>query len=994
MKRLLIALSVHRLQLFPTKLYYRNSTRLARFSSSRVNPIAPKIVCAGCGAGLQTRDIAAAGYIPTHRKFLELQKRSEEAIKEKSTGHPGTLSSHGCVCQRCFDAKNYGRLIPLSMPPETYRAYLDYLMNLPADKGSLLVLVLDVWDFHGSALSVALKSILNRRPPRPSMLVVINKADLLPSTVKQERVLLWARKELRKAAAAAAASGMTKVTLSNLSNRGSKDGVSNSNLQEPNSINSDSDSSSDPFGYVSPPRRGRNSDIFARDDGKDNGGIVGVRLVSAQKGWGMFTLLDEIEKLHKGRDIFVIGAPNVGKSSVINALLSRRWNLPWTASGKPRLSPHERSNASSLGHSKTVTVFVDELPEGHKLGDTYKGDINELKAKVKERAMLLNSSSRGGEIEEGSNVSERVNPGDPVRRRGDEYGSIAPVNSKALSIDEDALTTAALAEYRARKAKHKSYKDEASIPPEITNGIDSTTLTTSTSSSSSNSIVTLSSSTTPPASSTASGRGGITPPEIPFTTSPLPGTTLGVIGAPFDSAGNAFLYDTPGIIGDPHKQRLLEGIAWEVEAARLAEETRERNERMERDERKNISGKGSRIKKAVLNQLDVAGNEEKESSNRSSTSSTSTSSSLQSSLSVLSLLVPSKKPSLQLIRLRPGRCMYLAGLARIEWSHPDPNCHILLTVCVSSGLSVHVTSSERADQAFAIASAFDAENIYARNHLPALEKDGLARGAGGIGTSSSPSSAASTTTNLELMNKNTDAEIIELSKTSGLSRILWPRWGALTQTARLRLIDCVASSTEKASINKLLTSDRLATNGFENTVASMESVEGREKRLERLQSEGFESFLTLDDDNEEEQVDDEQAVMDINNTARTNTNTRSTSRLPLSNDESKVDGEEKQKSHRRLPPHAVMPGASQSETSLRRRVRQRRALADVALSGLGWIAITPIEIEGQSGWARTVGHGLVSVKSALGVSIQLRAPLLPFEAAGTKPKDWKETGTS
>jgi ribosome biogenesis GTPase A len=75
-------------------------------------------------------------------------------------------------------------------------------MNLPAEKGSLLVLVLDVWDFHGSALSVALKSILNRRPPRPSMLVVINKADLLPSTVKQERVLSWARKELRKAAAA------------------------------------------------------------------------------------------------------------------------------------------------------------------------------------------------------------------------------------------------------------------------------------------------------------------------------------------------------------------------------------------------------------------------------------------------------------------------------------------------------------------------------------------------------------------------------------------------------------------------------------------------------------------------------------------------------------------------------------------------------------------------------------------------------------------------
>ena len=197
---------VNRLHLRPSFLTQR------AFSQTREKYSNPKIICSGCGAGLQTRDIAAAGYIPTHKKLLELQKRSEEAIKEASSSSnsssssssssflASTLTSHGCVCQRCFEAKNYGRLIPLSMPTETYRAYLDYLMNLPADKGSLLILVLDVWDFHGSALSIALRSILNRRPPRPSMLVVINKADLLPSTVKQERVLSWARKELRKAA--------------------------------------------------------------------------------------------------------------------------------------------------------------------------------------------------------------------------------------------------------------------------------------------------------------------------------------------------------------------------------------------------------------------------------------------------------------------------------------------------------------------------------------------------------------------------------------------------------------------------------------------------------------------------------------------------------------------------------------------------------------------------------------------------------------------------
>ena len=112
-------------------------------------------MCAGCGAGLQTRDIAAAGYIPTHRKLVELQRRSAAALDAPAAGAPArTLSAHGCVCQRCYDAKNYGRLLPLAVPTETYGRYLATLRALPAEgRASLVVLVLDVWDFHGAALS-------------------------------------------------------------------------------------------------------------------------------------------------------------------------------------------------------------------------------------------------------------------------------------------------------------------------------------------------------------------------------------------------------------------------------------------------------------------------------------------------------------------------------------------------------------------------------------------------------------------------------------------------------------------------------------------------------------------------------------------------------------------------------------------------------------------------------------------------------------------------
>jgi hypothetical protein len=93
---------------------------------------------------------------------------------------------------------------------------------------------------------------------------------------------------------------------------------------------------------------------------------------------------------------------------------------------------------------------------------------------------------------------------------------------------------------------------------------------------------------------------------------------------------------------------------------------------------------------------------------------------------------------------------------------------------------------------------------------------------------------------------------------------------------------------------------------------------------------------------------------------------------------------------RRLPPSALAPGASPSATLARRRARTRRALADVVFSGLGWAAVAPVEVEGQRGWARTVALGAVRVRAARGVALHVRAPLLPFEASGTRPSDWRE----
>ena len=51
--------------------------------------------------------------------------------------------------------------------------------------------------------------------------------------------------------------------------------------------------------------------------------VAGVRLVSARTGGGMAAAVAEIRRERRGRDVYVVGAANVGKSAFIRALV--RW---------------------------------------------------------------------------------------------------------------------------------------------------------------------------------------------------------------------------------------------------------------------------------------------------------------------------------------------------------------------------------------------------------------------------------------------------------------------------------------------------------------------------------------------------------------------------------------------------------------------------------------------------------------------------------------------
>jgi hypothetical protein len=74
----------------------------------------------------------------------------------------------------------------------------------------------------------------------------------------------------------------------------------------------------------------------------------------------------------------------------------------------------------------------------------------------------------------------------------------------------------------------------------------------------------------------------------------------------------------------------------------------------------------------------------------------------------------------------------------------------------------------------------------------------------------------------------------------------------------------------------------------------------------------------------------------------------------------------------------------------RRRKRVRHNLLDLAYGGLGWLSVTPVEVEGMWGWSRAVTGGALGVAASEGVSVVARQPLLQATASGLSAADWEE----
>ncbi|WP_368895682.1 ribosome biogenesis GTPase YqeH [Priestia megaterium] len=178
-----------------------------------------KLQCVGCGVEIQTERPDELGYAP--KSALE-----KEVI----------------ICQRCFRLKHYNEVQDVSLTDDDFLK----ILNGIGQTDGLVVKVVDIFDFNGSWLPGLHRFVGNNK-----VLLVGNKADLLPKSIKKNKLIHWMKREAKE------------------------------------------------LGLKS----------------------VDVSLMSAQKGQGIREIAEAIEHYREGKDVYVVGCTNVGKSTFINAII-------------------------------------------------------------------------------------------------------------------------------------------------------------------------------------------------------------------------------------------------------------------------------------------------------------------------------------------------------------------------------------------------------------------------------------------------------------------------------------------------------------------------------------------------------------------------------------------------------------------------------------------------------------------------------------------------
>ncbi len=214
-----------------------------------------KISCEGCGVVVQTTDPEGLGYAP-----------------------PAALEKETIVCKRCFRLKHYNEVQDVELTDDDFLK----ILNTIGETDSLIVKIVDIFDFNGSWLP-GIQRFAGKNP----VLLIGNKSDLLPKSVKKEKVIHWMRHE-------ASQLGLKPID---------------------------------------------------------------VLLTSAAQGKAVRDAADAIEHYRNGKDVYVVGCTNVGKSTFINRIIQE-------VSGE--------GDIITTSHFPGTTLDMIEIPlsDGHMLVDT------------------------------------------------------------------------------------------------------------------------------------------------------------------------------------------------------------------------------------------------------------------------------------------------------------------------------------------------------------------------------------------------------------------------------------------------------------------------------------------------------------------------------------------------------------------------------------------------------------------------------------------------
>lgn len=201
------------------------------------------LYCIGCGAKIQTEDKNALGFLPAGALKKKIAERDQmEAVQAGDEGSEASIKTEDLYCQRCFRLRHYNEIAPTSL---TDADFLRLLKEI-GQHDALIVNVVDIFDFNGSLIPN-----LHKLTGGNDLLMVANKRDVLPKSLKVGKLTAWLRGQ--------AASRSLKP--------------------------------------------------------KD------ILVTSAQNKDDVAELMEAIEYYRRGRDVYVVGVTNVGKSTLINAII-------------------------------------------------------------------------------------------------------------------------------------------------------------------------------------------------------------------------------------------------------------------------------------------------------------------------------------------------------------------------------------------------------------------------------------------------------------------------------------------------------------------------------------------------------------------------------------------------------------------------------------------------------------------------------------------------